>query len=164
MSWLSTVQMTCVSLRPDRPVDQAADQRFLLGRTAFTLEETTGDLAGGERLFLVIDRQREEILAGLSGFGTHDGAEHRGLAVSRHDGAIGLTGDLAGLQDQLSSAPFDFFSEDVEHHSFLPSDTRHIPDWMVRAGAFSRSRPRVKTGQQQNRLKAGQGDSPAGIR
>jgi hypothetical protein len=32
--------------RADRTIDQARGQGFLLGRTAFTLEETAGDLAG----------------------------------------------------------------------------------------------------------------------
>ena len=71
-SWLSTVQTTCVSLqetrheeRPDRPVDQPRGQRLLFGRPALALEKAAGDLAGGEGLFLVIDGQREEILAGL---------------------------------------------------------------------------------------------------
>ena len=51
--------------RADRTVDQAGDQGFLLGRTAFTLEEAARDLAGGEGLFLVVDGQREEVLARL---------------------------------------------------------------------------------------------------
>ena len=55
--------------RADRTVDQARGQRFLLGRTPFALEEAAGDLAGGVGLFLVVDGQREEILAGLRALG-----------------------------------------------------------------------------------------------
>ena len=51
--------------RADRAVDQAGDQRLLLGRTAFALEVAAGNLAGGEGLFLVVDGQREEVDAGL---------------------------------------------------------------------------------------------------
>ena len=51
--------------RPDRPIDQPRDQRLLFGGPALALEEAAGDLAGGEGLFLVIDGQRKEILAGL---------------------------------------------------------------------------------------------------
>ena len=51
--------------RPDRPVDQARGQRLLFRRPALALEEAAGDLAGGEGLFLVVDGEREEILAGL---------------------------------------------------------------------------------------------------
>src|SRR5690606_16766089 len=40
--------------RADRAVDQARDQRFLLGRTAFALEETTGDAAAGVELLDVV--------------------------------------------------------------------------------------------------------------
>ena len=47
--------------RADRAVDEAGDQRLLLGRTAFALEIAAGDLAGGEGLFLVVDGQREEV-------------------------------------------------------------------------------------------------------
>jgi hypothetical protein len=49
--------------RTDRAVDQARDQRFLLGRTAFALEEATRDAATGVELFLVVDGEREEVLA-----------------------------------------------------------------------------------------------------
>jgi hypothetical protein len=51
--------------RADRAVDQAGNQRFLLGRTAFALEVAARDLAGGEGLFLVVDGQREEVEARL---------------------------------------------------------------------------------------------------
>ena len=51
--------------RADRPVDQARGQRFLLRGPPFALEEAAGDLARGVGLFLVVDGQREEILAGL---------------------------------------------------------------------------------------------------
>src|SRR3546814_8379641 len=51
--------------RADRAVDQTRGQRLLLARPAFTLEEAAGDLAGRERLFLVVHGQREKIDAGL---------------------------------------------------------------------------------------------------
>ena len=47
--------------RPDRPVDEARDQRLLLGRAALALEIAARDLAGGIGLLLVVDGQREEI-------------------------------------------------------------------------------------------------------
>ena len=55
--------------RTDRPVDQARDQRLVLGRPTLALEEAAGDLSGGEALLLVVDGQREEILARLDGPG-----------------------------------------------------------------------------------------------
>ena len=51
--------------RADRAVNKARNQGLRFGRPAFTLEEATGDLAGGEGLFLVMHGQREEILTRL---------------------------------------------------------------------------------------------------
>ena len=121
--------------RADRAVDQAGFQDLVLGRAAFALEEAAGDLAGGERLFLVVDGEREEVLAGLGGLHADGGAQHDGVAVAGHDGAIGLAGDLAGFQDQLAAAPVEFLAEVIEHSNVL-TDARH------RRTAFrSRHRP-----------------------
>ena len=97
--------------RPDRAVDQAADQGFILGRPAFALEEPAGDLAGGECLFLVIHGQREKILAGLRGAHADGRAEHDGVAIADQHGAIGLAGHLAGFQNELAAAPVEFLAE-----------------------------------------------------
>ena len=51
--------------RADRAVDQARGQRLAVGQAAFALEVAAGNAAGGEGLLLVVDGQREEILAGL---------------------------------------------------------------------------------------------------
>ncbi len=130
-SWLSTVATTCTSLRkpvreqrPDRPVDQAATQHLLLGRTALALEEAARDLAGGEGLFLVIDGEREEILTRLGGLCADGRAEHDGLAVAGQNGAVGLAGDLARLEDELAAAPVDLLAEVVEHAVSCPSGLR----------------------------------------
>src|SRR5262249_38501462 len=101
--------------RPDRPVDEARDQRLLLGGAPFALEKAAGNLAGGEGLLLVIDGEREEILPRLCGFGRDRGAEHRRAAICRHHGAIGLAGDLAGLQNEAAAAPIDLLAEYLEH-------------------------------------------------
>ena len=101
--------------RADRAVDQAGLQDLGLGRAAFALEEAAGDLAGGERLLLVVHGQREEILAGPGGFHADGGAQHDGVAVAGQHGAVGLAGDLAGFQDQLAAAPVEFLAEVVEH-------------------------------------------------
>ena len=47
--------------RTDRAVDQARDQRLLLGRTAFALEIAAGNAAGGVVFLLVVDGQRQEV-------------------------------------------------------------------------------------------------------
>src|SRR6185437_3431657 len=94
--------------RADRTVDQAADQRLVLGRPAFALEIAARDLAGGEVFFLVVDGQREEILAGLGAMGRNHGGEHDGLAERGEHGAVRLAGDLAGLEGERLAAPVEF--------------------------------------------------------
>ena len=93
--------------RTDRAVDQAGDQRFLFGRTAFALEIAAGNAAGGIGLFLVVDGQRQEVDALARRLRRDDGGEHHGLAVGRHHGAVGLAGDLAGFKPEGTSTPVD---------------------------------------------------------
>ena len=118
-----------VEQRPDRTVDQARGQDFLLGGTALTLEEAARDLAGGEGLLLVVDGQREEIEAGLRLLLEHDGGQHRGAAIGGQNGAVGLARDLAGFQDQLAAGPVDFLAEHFEHiaHIHLSFPTGRAP-------------------------------------
>ena len=71
--------------RPDRSIDQARNQRFLFGRPSLALEIAARDLAGGIGLFLVVDRQREEVLAGLCFLGGNDRRVHDRLAVGGDD-------------------------------------------------------------------------------
>ena len=69
-SWSAerTVLMICTSAlvalreeRADRPVGQARRKDGVLGRTAFALDETARDLAGGVHPLFVVDGQREEL-------------------------------------------------------------------------------------------------------
>ena len=105
--------------RPDRTVDQAGGQHFLLGRPRLALEEAARDLAGGVGLFLVVDRQREEVLAGLGALLVDDGREHAGLAIGGDDGGVGLAGDPSGFERERVMPPLDRFLDDVEHVSSL---------------------------------------------
>ena len=84
--------------RTDRTVDQARGQRVLLGRTALALEVAAGNAAGRVVLFGVVDGERQEVDAGLRRLGRDHGRDDGGLAVGGDDGAVGLTGDLAGFQ------------------------------------------------------------------
>ncbi len=102
--------------RADRPVDEAGDQRLLLRRAAFTLEEAARDLAGGEGLFLVVDGQRKEILAGALCLGGDRGAQHGRLAVGGEHRAIGLAGDPTSLQHEAASAPIQFLAVNLKHY------------------------------------------------
>ena len=121
-SWLSTVQTTWVSLqkpgheqRPDRPVDQPRYQRLLFRGPALALEKAAGDLAGGKRLFLVIDRQREKILARLCRFRRDGGAKDRRFAIGREHCAVRLPGYLAGLKHEAAAAPHQFLTKYLKH-------------------------------------------------
>ena len=105
--------------RPDRAVDQARGQRLLVGEPAFALEETAGNTAGRERLFLIVHGEGEEILAGLRGLGGDDGGEHGGLAPARKHRAVGLAGDSAGLQHKLAPAPIQFLALNIKHLCIL---------------------------------------------
>ena len=110
--------------RPHRPIDQPRHQGFLFGRPAFALEEAARDLAGGKGLFLIIDGQREKILAGLGGPHRHRGAQHRRLAIGGEHRAIGLAGDPAGLEHEAAAAPHQFFTVNLEHSELSFSEDR----------------------------------------
>ena len=124
---LGLVAVAVGEQRADRPVDQAGDQRLVLGRAAFALEEAAGDPAGGVDLLLVVDGEREEVDAGLGLLHRHHGGEHRGLAIGGDDGAVGLAGDLAGLERQLAAGPDQLFTMDFEHsvclHDLRPRES-----------------------------------------
>jgi hypothetical protein len=104
--------------RADRAVDQAAGQRFLFGRTAFALEETTGDTAGSVGLFLIINGQREEILAGLGILGGHNGDQNHGFFHGNEDGTASLAGNFAGFDGDLMFAIGESLFHDIKHNSF----------------------------------------------
>ena len=105
--------------RTDRAVDEARGQRLLFRRTAFALEEAAGDLAGGVRLFLVVDGQREEVLPGLGFLPGNRGDEHHGVVEARQHRAAGLAGDFTGFQRQRVAAVGNRFLDGV--HVFLNS-------------------------------------------
>ena len=83
--------------RPDRPVDQARGQRFLLGRTALALEEAAGNAARGIGLLLIVHGEREEVAARGRLLQAHRGDQHYRLAHGDEHGAVGLAGELARL-------------------------------------------------------------------
>ncbi len=105
--------------RADRAVDQAGNQRFLFGRPALALEVAAGNAARGVVFFLVVDGERQEVDAFARLLGRDGGCEHGGLAVGGEHGAVGLTRDPAGLEDELAPAPIEFNSMHIEHCVFL---------------------------------------------
>ena len=104
--------------RPDRPVDEARDQRLTLGRAPLALEIAARDLSGGIEFFLVIDGQGEEIDARLGLRLTNRGGKHHRFAIGRHDGPIGLARNPSGFKNELAPAPFDLLAMNIEHWSF----------------------------------------------
>ncbi len=84
--------------RADRPVDQAGGERFAVGRAPFALEIAARNSARGERLFLVVDGEGKEILAGLRLLGGDHRRQHRGFAPGGEHRAVRLTGDASGLE------------------------------------------------------------------
>ena len=100
---------------PQRPVDQPRRERFLLARTAFAFKKAARNLAGGKGFFLIVDRQREKVQSRLLGLFGNGRAEDLRAAVGDHNGAIGLTGDLAGFHNERTSAPHHFLAMYFKH-------------------------------------------------
>ncbi len=84
--------------RTNRAIDQARGERFLFGRTAFTLEEATRNATGGIELLDVVDGEREEILPFLRLGCGHRSDQHHRAAHADHDCTGCLAGDFARLQ------------------------------------------------------------------
>ena len=106
--------------RTDRTVDQSGSQGFFLGRTAFALEETARDLTGSVSLFLVVNGQREEAFARVSGLGANHGHQNGNVVVNGNQHcAGGLTGDTACLEGNGRLTELEFFDNRV--HGVLPS-------------------------------------------
>ena len=103
--------------RADRPVDQAGGEGFAVGRPPFALEIAAGNSSRGERLFLVVDGEGKEILAGLRLLGGDDGRQHRGFAPGGEHRSVRLAGHAAGLERELAAAPVEFFALYVKHLS-----------------------------------------------
>ena len=87
-----------------RTIDQTRGQRFLLGRSAFALEEATGHAATGVELLLVVDGEREEVLVGLRILLANHRDEHHGLIDMHHHRATGLAGDGGGFERYIMLA------------------------------------------------------------
>ncbi len=101
--------------RTTRTVDQTAGECFFFGCTAFTFEEAARDAASSREFFLIMYGQREEILPFTYGFGGGYCAQHHGFAISSQNGAVCLTGNLAGFESEGFAAPFNRYGFLVEH-------------------------------------------------
>ena len=105
--------------RPNRAIDQAARENFLLAGLALALEEAARNPSGGIGVFAVVNGEREEVDS-LAWVGRGAGGdEDDGVARSHQDGAVRLLGEAPGLEGDRASAYGDFacvhddLSEDV---------------------------------------------------
>ena len=106
---------------PNRTIDQPGDQRLFLGRPALALEIAAGNAARGVVFFLVVDRERHEVDAFPRLLGSDHGREDGGFSISGEDGAVSLTSDLSGFENELTASPIEADTVDIEHCGLLSS-------------------------------------------
>ncbi len=82
--------------RTQRAVDQPAQQCFRLARAPLAAEEVARYLAGCITLFLVVDREREEVATFHRVLVTDDRCKHHCLAHADDNGTA-LAGDFPGF-------------------------------------------------------------------
>ncbi len=96
---LDLVAQTRDERRAQRPVDQAAGQDRVRGRSALTAEERAGDTSCGVHPLLDVDRQGEEVEVVLRALAGRGGRQEHGLVVEvGDDSAGGLLGQPTGLE------------------------------------------------------------------
>ena len=123
---LRVVAVSVGEERADRTVDEAGDQRLALGGTALAFEIAARNAAGREGLFLIVYGKREKVLTWLWRLGGNHCREHGRLAPTRHHGAVGLPGDLAGLEHELTPGPIEFFAVNLEHAGLSLMNLRFV--------------------------------------
>ena len=101
---LDVVIETLGEQRAERSVHQTGRQDGLFRRSALSLDESAGDLAGCVELFFEVAGKREEIHAFSGGLRHGSGAVDHGIAVADPALAVGLFADLADLDFQQSAA------------------------------------------------------------
>ncbi|MNL61097.1 hypothetical protein D3C87_1849740 [compost metagenome] len=65
-------------------------------------------------------------MTGLRLLGEHGGGQDDGFAHGGQDGAVGLTGDTTGFEDQRLAAPLDRLALDIEHFCFFRFRRTHF--------------------------------------
>ena len=117
---LNFVAVTLGEERTDGAVDEAGDERFVVaGAADLTTEEVAGDAAGGVHALGVFHGEGEEVLGRVEHGFTHGDKSHRAAALNP-DGAVGLTCQTAGLQNDFLAADNGGNTSAVEKtHVFL---------------------------------------------
>jgi hypothetical protein len=110
-----------------RPVDEPAQQRRILGGTTFTAEEAAGELADGVHALFDIDGQGEEVEAFARMRAGGGGDEHLGFADGREDRASGELGEATCFETERDPRDLAFEHVRVDglrHGSLLCEPTR----------------------------------------
>src|SRR5207249_9483780 len=109
--------------RTDRPIDQPRREGLVLDRRALALEVPAGNTAAGVRTLAILDGEREEVLAVAGRLGRHARGEHHAAAVAHDDGAVGLLGDLAGLEGEGLAIDVERNGVSLIHVSACPRES-----------------------------------------
>ncbi len=92
--------------RAQRAVDHARGDRLLLGGAAFALEEAAGDPSRRVGVLAVVDGQRQEVARHAARLHA-GGGQDDGIAEADDARAVGLLGDVAGLERETLRADLD---------------------------------------------------------
>ncbi|CCJ95232.1 Spidroin 1 [Cronobacter malonaticus 681] len=105
--------------RTQRAVNQTRDQRFAFARTAFTTEETTRDAASSVGTLLIVNGQREKVLARLRFFSANYGHEYRSVIHAYHHGSSGLTSHHSGFKSDSMLTILKFADDRIKQNYTL---------------------------------------------
>jgi hypothetical protein len=86
--------------RPHRPVDHPAGENGRLGGPALTARKAAGDATRGIQLLLVVAGEGKEVDAFTGCLAGHRGDEDDGVATADEESAVGLLGDVTGLDGE----------------------------------------------------------------
>ena len=84
--------------RPNRAIDEAADENFLLTGPSFAFEKPTRDLARSIGFLLVVDRKREKVPARIGNLSTDRCDQNLCFGHIDQNGTIGLARYSACLE------------------------------------------------------------------
>ncbi len=99
-------------------VDQTGDENLMLRGTGLALEETAGEATHGGVFFLIVNGEGHEVDVLAHLFLRADGGQKHCVVHADNGSAVGLFGQLTGLDfDHAAIAEIELFSDNV--HCFL---------------------------------------------
>ncbi|CCK04988.1 Spidroin 1 [Cronobacter sakazakii 701] len=105
--------------RAERAVNQTRDQRFAFARTAFATEEAARDAASSVGTLLIVNGQREKVLARLRFFSANYGHEYRSVIHAYHHGSSGLTSHHSGFKSDSMLTILKFADDRIKQNYTL---------------------------------------------